>query len=225
MAAITLSTMISRVRTRADMPGTSFVSDAQATEWINEGVQILHEKLVRAHEADYTEKSASFTLNSSGEATLPTDFMKAYGVELTDTSGSKRTILPFKRAERNTLSSYPFSDSRSPRYKLSAGVLRVLPAASVSGKTGTIWYAPVASLYTAGSGSGELSFLNGWERYVVVYAAIQCMLKQEEDVRPLENMLAMMDKQLDEAISNRDAGHSMHAIDVEGIQDPDVWLL
>lgn len=224
MADITLANMILRVRARADMPVAGFVTDQQLTDWINEGVQMLHEKLVRAHEADYTEKSASFTLDSSGEATLPTDFMKVYGVELTTTGGGKRTLLPYKRAERNTLSSYPFSDARSPRYKLSAGKLRVLPAASVSGQSGTIWYAPVATLYSYLVTSGTCSFLNGWERYVVVYAAIQCLLKEESDTRPLENMLAMMDKQLDDAISNRDAGHSMHAIDVESIQDPEVWL-
>lgn len=209
------------------MPVAGFVTDAAIEEWINEGVQMLHEKLVRAHEADYTEKSASFTLDSSGEASLPTDFFKVYGIETTDSSGSKRTILPYKRAERNTLSSYPFSVSRSPKYKLSGTKLRVLPAASVSGKTGTIWYAPVATLYasTANPQVVSLDFLNGWERYVVVYAAIQCLMKEESDTRPLENMLAMMDKQLDEAISNRDAGHSMHAVDVEAVQDPDVWLL
>jgi hypothetical protein len=206
------------------MPVEGFVLNTEITTYINEGVQILHEKLVRAHEADYTEKSASFTLDSSGEATLPTDFMKVYGVELSDTSGGKRTLLPYKRAERNALSSAPFSSTRAPRYKLSAGKLRVLPAASVSGKTGTIWYAPVATLYTSDT-SSNVDFLNGWERYVVVYAAIQCLLKEESDTRPLENMLAMMDKQLDEAISNRDAGHSNHAVDVENINDWEFWTL
>jgi hypothetical protein len=206
------------------MPVEGFVLNTEITTYINEGVQILHEKLVRAHEADYTEKSASFTLDSSGEASLPTDFMKVYGVELSDTSGGKRTLLPYKRAERNALSSAPFSSTRAPRYKLSAGKLRVLPAASVSGKTGTIWYAPVATLYTSDT-SSNVDFLNGWERYVVVYAAIQCLLKEESDTRPLENMLAMMDKQLDEAISNRDAGHSNHAVDVENINDWEFWTL
>ena len=224
MANVLLSTMLTRVRTRADMPVEGFVLNTEITTYINEGVQILHEKLVRAHEADYTEKSASFTLDSSGEATLPTDFMKVYGVELSDTSGGKRTLLPYKRAERNALSSAPFSSTRAPRYKLSAGKLRVLPAASVSGKTGTIWYAPVATLYTSDT-SSNVDFLNGWERYVVVYAAIQCLLKEESDTRPLENMLAMMDKQLDEAISNRDAGHSNHAVDVENINDWEFWTL
>lgn len=202
------------------MPVAGFVTDAEVLEFINEGVQILHEKLVRAHEADYVEKSASFTLDSSGEASLPSDFLKVYGVELATTSGGKRTLLPYKRAERNSLSSAPFSDTRAPRYKLSAGKIRVLPAADVSGKTGTIWYAPEATLYGT-----SLTFPNGWERYVVVYAAIQCLLKEESDTRPLENMLMMMDKQLDEAISNRDAGHSNHAVDVENIASWDIWTL
>jgi hypothetical protein len=62
--------------------------------------------------------------------------------------------------------------------------------------------------------TGTINFPNGWERYVVLYAAIQAMLKEESDVRALQGELAKMDAQLDEIIENRNVAEPMQAIDI-----------
>lgn len=215
MTSVTLATLRTRVRERADMPVAGFVADSATgiDAFINEGVQILHDKMVRAYEADYMETSAAFTLNASGEVALPSDFYKLLGVELTSSNGGYTTLLPYKRAERNGITDVPFGDLQAPRYKLTTNTLKVLPASVAAGKTGRILYAPTATVLVA---TGDaVNFPNGWERYVVVYAAIQCLAKEESDTAFLERTLAQMDRQIDEMISNRDAGMATHAMDVE----------
>jgi hypothetical protein len=177
--------------------------------------------MVRAYEADYLETSAAFTLDANGEAALPATFYKLLGVEVLSAGGRYLTLEPYKRAERNGVSAFPFWEEQAMRYKLTTNTLKVLPATSAAGKTGRILYVPTATVLpsTPGNPAETVNFPNGWERYVVVYAAIQCLAKEESDTAFLERTLAQMDRQIDEMISNRDAGSANHAVDVERIQD------
>lgn len=220
MVAISLTTMRARVRVRADMATTLFVADSanEIDAFINEGVQMLHEKLVKAYGSDYSEKTVNFTTDANGEVLLSsvaTDFFKLLGVDVANSAGGYTTVHPYKRAERNNLavSASELWGATEARYKLSGGKLRILPAMV---RTGRIWYSPCASLFDSATPSTTVEFYNGWERYVVVYAAIQCMMKEESDTAGLERLLEAMDRQLNEIIENRDAGEAMHAVDVEG---------
>lgn len=222
MTAVTLTTLRARARARADQPVAGFVADS-ATEldsWINEGVQILHEKLVAAYGSDYVETSSAFTCSGSSDLTLPADFFKLLGVDINLQSGVV-ALQPYMRAERNAYrnSSNGF---RRPRYKLSgATTLRLLPAPS-SGTTGTIWYSPTAAILVAGSDA--VNFPNGWERYVVAYAAQSMVMKEEGDTRPLDALIDGMNKEIQSIIDNRDAGAPLHAVDVD-VSDIDPWVL
>lgn len=204
------------------MPSSGFVSDSELDAWINEGVQQLHEKLVEAYGTDYVEKSSNFTCNGSSDITLPSDFFKLHGVDLNYNSGVM-TLQPYMTAERNAYRNIaPASYRRVPAYKLSGlTTLRILPAPA-TGTTGVLWYSPVATVLVNGSDTYEC--INGWERYIVLYAAIQMLAKEESDTSTLERQMAMLEDKLKSIIENRDSGAPRHAIDTDLIDIDPLWV-
>ena len=81
MGTVTLATLRSRARSRADQPVAGFVTELELTDWINEGVQQLHEKLVSAYGEEYVSTSASLVV-AAGVAPLPASFFKLQTIEM-----------------------------------------------------------------------------------------------------------------------------------------------
>lgn len=215
MGVVTLATLRTRSRLRADMLTPGFVAD-DATgidAWINEGVQMLHEKLVAAYGSNYVAKSTTLTTTSTGLISLPADFFALLGVSMA-ASPQPIPLKPFAQAERdqnvydNVL---PWVYASAPRYQLFGGNIRLRPI-TAAGIALTFEYSPVATLLV--NTSDTVDFPNGWERYVVVYTAIQMKMKQESSVTELLGLLDAMDKQLKEMAELRDAGAPAVAADV-----------
>ena len=88
---LTLANLITAVRRRADMVGSTFVSDAEVVDYINVAMAELHDILVTKFEDYYVKdtsespKSGDYTLPADNPGTLPTDFYKALGVDFTTT--------------------------------------------------------------------------------------------------------------------------------------------
>lgn len=223
MTVVTLATLRTRARERADMSAAGFVPDSATgiDAWINEGVQILHEKLVAAYGSNYVSKSTTLTTTTNGLITLPADFFALLGVSLV-ASGQNTPLDPFPQRERETTvgaSSFLWTGTpqTAPRYQLFGANLRLRPAPS-AGQSIIFEYNPVATALVLTSDT--VDFPNGWERYVIVYTAIQMKLKQESSVTELVTLLEGMDKQLKEMADLRDAGAPAQAADV----NPD-WVL
>ena len=220
MGVVTLATLRTRSRVRADMLTPGFVAD-DATgidAWINEGVQMLHEKLVAAYGSNYVSKIANLVVSGSGFTSLPSDFLSLLGATLPN-GNNPITMRPFAQTERDqntNTNALPWNGSRTnaPRYQLFAGNIRIRPNPPANTPL-TLEYSPVATLLV---GTGDaVDFPNGWERYVVVYTAIQMRIKQESSVTELNALLEKMDKDLKEMADLRDAGAPAVAADV----DPD----
>lgn len=213
MASVTLTTLRSRVRERADMPVAGFLADSATSldAFINEGVQRLHEKLVEAYGEEYASSSASLTCTgSASDVALPSDFFKLYGVDM-PVGGVTRTLRPFMRAERNALRYNAPSWDSVPKYSLVGSYIRFLPIPPAC--TATIYYAPTTTLLA--TGTDTVNFPNGWERYVVLYAAIQALMKEESDVRDLRFELEKLERDLDAIKENRDAAFPRQVVDLE----------
>jgi len=223
MTVVTLATLRTRARERADMPTPGFIADSATgiDAWINEGVQMLHERLVAAYGSNYVAKSTTLTTTSNGVITLPTDFFALLGVSLV-AAGQNIPLDPFAQRERETTvgaSSFLWTGSpqTAPRYQLFGNTLRLRPAPS-AGQSLVFEYSPVATVLV--NTTDTVDFPNGWERYVIVYTAIQMKLKQESSITELSALLEGMDRQLKEIADLRDAGAPAQAADV----NPD-WVL
>ena len=104
MAAVTLTTLRSRVRERADMVNSTFLTDTADSmdALINEAAQELHELLVLNYGEDYAVASASTsTVAGTSAYALPADFMKLLGVDLVMGADEVYDLQRFNFKERN----------------------------------------------------------------------------------------------------------------------------
>lgn len=221
MAAVTLTTLRTRVRERADMVGSSFVGDTATglDAWINEAVQKLHGMLVDALGEEYISSSSSFTtVAAQSDYALPTGFFKLYGVDLT-MGGDVYALEPYMRPERNVYRNTQTAGWYLPRYSLVGSNLRLYPAPA-AGLTGAVLYAPEATALS--NGSDSVNFPNGWERFVVLDAAIQALLKEESSVTALVNERESVVREIQQSKEARDYANPKRVVDTS-LVDSEIW--
>lgn len=214
MAAVTLTTLRARAREKADMVNSSFITDAANSldAWINEGAQALHEKLVDAYDDEYLETTSSFTTAANAETyPLPADFFKLLDIELR-MSGKYVSLKKYQRREANAYRQVTVNGADLPRYRLAGANVRLLPVPA-NGLTGRITYAPTLALLV--NGADTVNFPNGWEKYVVAYAAKVALEKEESDTTTLARQLMQWDGELAGLKLNRDAAVPNQVVDVE----------
>lgn len=220
MASVSLTTLVARVRERADMVGSAFVADSATGlyAWINEANQKLHGMLVDALGEEYTSSASSFTtLAGTSDYALPTGFYKLYGVDL-DYHGIMRALIPYTRSERNAFRNQQYSGVVVPRYLIVGSNLRLLPTPS-AGLAGSILYAPEAT--TLANGSDTVNYPNGWERFIVIDAAIQALAKEESNTRTLDAERDKIVAEIMQAKEARDMANPKQVVDTD-LSDPDL---
>lgn len=215
MASVTLTTLRTRVRERADMVGSSFVADSATglDAWINEANQRLHGMLVDALGEEYVSSTSSFTtVSGTSDYALPAGFYKLYGVDL-NYEGAIRTLQRYERNERNTYRE--IRPERLPRYNVVGSNLRLYPA-TTNGLSGTILYAPEATVLV--NGSDTVSYPNGWEKYIVIEAAIQALMKEESSVTALVAERERIEREIRDAKESRDMAMPKRVVDMELVE-------
>lgn len=215
MSTVTLSTLRTLARERADMAGSAFVADSATglDRWINEGVAALHQKLVAAYGEEYVETTGTISVTAgTTDYNLPSDFFKLYELNV-DVGGRTRALKRFNRAERNTYRNSLFGGGGLPRYRVVAGKLRLEPASLTASVQ--IRYAPQHTSLV--NNSDSVTFPNTWEQYAIVYAAVQALVKEESGTAELVRQLEKWDKELDEMAAMRDLSQPLQAVDVDNI--------
>lgn len=222
MAAVTLTTLRARARVTADKANSTFIQDVATglDAFINEGHQILHGKLVDAMDEEYVEKEYAFsTVANQSDYALPSDFFKLYGVDLT-IGGIPRSLTEYTRPERNAFNFTRASSRQAwwsatlPRYRLTGTNLRILPIPS-DVTACTILYAPEATVLVAPGDS--VSYPNGWERYIVLYAAIRMLAAEEQQNSVLEKALAVIDEEIEMTKQRRDLAAPKQVVDMDRV--------
>jgi len=226
MATVLLSTLISDARSSADMPVDGFVTDAEVTRWVNEGLQQLHRFLVDAFETEYAFKTEAVSfVTGTEEYALPEDFYRLYGIDL-NLAGRYYALQPYTFAERNRFRNstgpsalwYNVRNRLMPRYAIirsasDVPALRVLP--SNFDATGTILYAP--TVVTLVDGSDGVDLPDGWERYASTYAAIRMLMKEESSTTELQKLIDRWDRELVELRDTRDAAFPKKVVDMDRV--------
>ena len=86
---------------------------------------------------------------------------------------------------------------------------------------GEILYAPEATVLTAGSDT--VNYPNGWEAFIVLDAAIQCLAKEESDTRTLAAERAAIVRQIELAKESRDLATPMRVVDTSNLDYFPEW--
>ena len=159
---VTLTELKTRSRERADMENSTFISDSELRSYINKGYASYYDMIVKAYGEDYFSKNQTITTLSDTESySLNSDFYKILLVEVKISTNRYSPIKPFEFTDLN----------------------RVINKVPSQGREVKITYAPTYEKFILDTDSRD--FVNGWEEYVVVQAALSMKDKEESDVRVL----------------------------------------
>lgn len=225
MKTITLGELKTQVRQRADMENSTFISDDELTDYINKSKDELYDILVQKFGADYYTTYQDISLVSgTSEYSLPVDFYKAMGVDYQVTGDGKWiTLRPFMFSERNRYNSTVRNSiigAIDLEYRIRNDKLWFRNAPIQSG-TARLWYIPVAT--DLSSDTDTIMGVNGWEEYVVIDAAIKCLVKEESDTTALRSDKQAMMQRIEAAAENRDAGSPQRVTDARSDDYYENW--
>jgi hypothetical protein len=200
--AVTLASLITQTRQRADIEGSQVVTDSELTGYINSSIKELYDILVSTYE-DYYLSETTVTVTTGDSITLPTDFYKLRGLDYVEGS-VYYPVLPFKFSQRNQQNVELFSATPAvkSRYRVQGSVIKLVPAAAAAGAY-RVWYIPRATELSLTTDTFD--GINGWEEFVIVDAAIKCMVKQELGTQELEKQKKDLIRRIEAMAPNRDA--------------------
>jgi len=213
-------TLMTRARQRADMEGSTFVSDLEIRTWMNAALAELHDIMILTFE-NYYVNTTTYSLPGTNPGTLPTDFYKALGVDF-ETGGVTYSVKPYSFQERNMYNSNAgvvAGNLAALRYQIRDSSIHFIPTTPPSG-TVTLHYAPECQQVALNGLEDDKtvvslskSVANGYEEYLVVSVAIKCLMKEESDVRMLLAEKGDLQRRIENAAPRKDAGHPHKIVD------------
>lgn len=196
---------------RADRVGSNFVTMPEWNSYINQSYFELYDLLVDAYEDYFVTAPTTITIDSTtGQATLPTDFYKLMGVDLSLGGTSGNGFVTLKKFDFIARNRYVYPNIQSTylgifnlRYRLVGNTLMFIPNPS-SNQSVRIWYIPKLTQLLQDTDIAQ--GVSGWTEYVIVDAAIKALQKEESDVSVLMAQKMALIKRIEESSMNRDAG-------------------
>jgi hypothetical protein len=224
--AVTLSSLRTQVRERADMQNSLFVTDTELDLYINNSAWELYDIVVSKFEDQfvYTDSITglppeyAITDVAQNWFTLPANFYKLRGVDRQQDSNSDSwfTLSKWNFAERNN-----FLDRgvralygvATASYRVLGQKVTILPQSDSAG-TYRLWYIPKMTTLT--SGVDLDASIEMWSEYIVVDAAMKCLIKEESDTSMLMAVKQALLQRIESMAANRDAGSPEKIADVRG---------
>jgi len=187
-ATRTFLQMRDRARQLADMVGSTFVSEAELKEIINEACQDLYDILILHRGLAYYSVQTDIAVSSStGSYGLPSDFYRLTSVRIKD-GNNFWPLRAFEEVEVPALEQAEASGGYSlfqTRYSirgpggLVASTNIILLPKPTGSWTLKIGYIPAFQRLTLDSDTFD--GINGWEKWVELTAAIEMLNKEESD--------------------------------------------
>lgn len=200
------------------MENSTFCSDSDITELINQEWAEVYSRLVQAQGQPHFRASQSYSVTSTTTLqALPATFWQVQGVEAT-IGGITGNLQPFMSSERGGLANNSGYTS-GVMYRIQAGNIEFLPAGESF--TATLYYTPAATRLV--SGGDVLDGFNGYEM-AAIYGTVALMLAMEEsDPSFWEGRKQALLRQIDALAATRDASSPERVQDVMTLDD--WWLI
>jgi hypothetical protein len=200
MATVTVTALVERARQMSNMVARDTVDDAEVASYINAANKRLYALLVR-HGLVSDETLTELTSAGTAGVTLPTDFFALQAVYLP----VNNYLVPLRRGEIDVRVQLATASTYVPgtptTYRMVGSTIQCFPHLATGEKLWVHYIPDPTTLTTASS----VNYPMGWEEYLAVDAAIQCLSK-EETVNPVLN--ARMEK-LERAIADEAAMREM----------------
>lgn len=236
----TLADLVTQVRRRADMENTTFVTDEEIEQYVQDAMGDLWDILIEAAGPEHFTSSLSITTTAGvaqyqldtdiagmgvGYTFEPLRIYKTIALEILE-EGQYRPLSPGGFYSRPD-SALPF-DSQHAEYFLTSSQdeggyqkrvlnLRPTPQAAYSLR---LLYIPIPmELLSVGSDMGGMTFqsFTGWDEFIITDAAAKCLEKEESDSRPLLSRRANAEARIRlHAMSmNQESGGRVRNVDAE----------
>lgn len=217
----TLTNMLLDIRQRTNQENSTFVTDAELTEYLNQELAELWSRLVQ-HEGQPHFRSSQAISVTSGTATyaLAADFWRVQEVTAT-IDGITGALHPFGPLERARLedSGAAWGGIGPVRYRIQAGNIEFQPA--TRSFSATLYYTPHQPRLTAGPDTFD--GFNGYEIAAIYGVCATVLQKEESDPSFYESRKERMLAQIDALAAARDMSHPERVQDVRG-GDFDDWV-
>lgn len=223
MASVTLSTFRTRARRRADMENSTFIADAELTQYINDSIAELYDLLIATRgENYYIDSDTITTVPGTDSYSLPSDFLKLMAVDWVHSNGQSYDLKEFMWQERNKYNNPLFYSQAfgNTRYQLRGDEIVFTPIPSAA-NTIKLWYIPSFTplQYDYDSFNG----INGWEEYVIIDAAIKMRVKEESPIDELVLAKQQMKERIQQASSGRNSAEPARVTDVNSRAYKNIW--
>ncbi len=221
---VTLTTLSERVLQRANMEGASlFVKPYELTDLINGSIaEWVDEVRGTTWNGTYTRAPyAMTTVSGTASYALPLDFLTLLSVDVAISSGVTISARAYQEEQRNTFRNLPLTGgwgmSQPIYYQIQGTKLAFMPTPQAAYAI-TVNYVPTAPLLA--DPDDTIDSINGWEEFIVLDAAIKCMIKagQNESVGVLSGRLEQQRQRIRSLAPRRDqqCAERVHAIDTAG---------
>lgn len=214
----TLTELQTRARQRADMVSSAFISDAELTTYINQGLFELYDLVVAAFE-DYFTTSTTFTISSGNAYTLPASFYKLRGLDYQTDSvvGVYVPLRQYNFLNRNTRNTAPYymTGGTAREFRIMGDQILFIPEDGAAGNY-RLWYVPTVVELSSGSDTIPNSLSKfGWDEYIVLYAAERMLAKEESDTSDVIRQRAEIAARIDKMAANRNIEQVEHVTDTQ----------
>ena len=202
--ATTLGTLKTAARQKANMENSTFISDSELTDYINQSYAELYDIMVSRFE-DYYSKTEGFSiLSGSTSHTLPADMYKMRALDYTLDSKNFVTVRKFNFEDRNKISrnvSRTLRGFSDRAYRIMGQQMFIYPQDAAPG-TYVMWYIP---RYTPLALDADvLGDVMDFQEYITADAAIKMLAKEESDVSVLMAQKQALLARIEAMASNRD---------------------
>lgn len=218
-----------RAQQRADRVNSPFVSTTEWNFFINQAMYELYDILITTYEDYYCAPEISFLTNGNdyyydlpngtdtftnietGSTTyVAPPFYKLLGLDLgiNQTNDAYVTVNKYNLIDRNRFV-YPNTSSTiygvfNLQYRLVGNRIRFIPTPT-SNQPIRLLYAPRLAQLLQDTDISTIGY-SGWLQYVIVRAAKYALDKEESDTSGLDAELAFLNKRIEGAAPNQDAG-------------------
>lgn len=226
----TLQNLLLDVRRRTNQENSTFVTDLELTEYLNQELAELWGRLVlNQGQPHYRSQTTIAVVSNTALYALPSDFWTMQEVTGTQ-NGIVGSILPFSIAEHAVLSNgqalLPFG---SVRYRIQASNIEFRPA--TESFTATLFYSPCQPRLTGTfdvngaltASTDTFDGFNGYELAAIYGACAQVAAKEETDPSFFMQSRDRIYARIDQLAAHRDMMNPEKVQDVRTGIYPDSW--
>lgn len=213
----TIASMITEVRSLADMEYTQFVTDTEIVLWLNKAHQRMHNILNNAYEQYRYDTDDVTMVQDQKDYDLPAGFMKLIKVMYVNSDGRER---PLKRKDLNTADFPTLRRGWPMYYSLLGKKIRFWPVPQ-SGHTIRLYYVPAVADFSSGD---TIDFEQYMDEYCVHDTAVKCVLKEKSNASELMIERDRLRQECIETAAPRDFSDAACIQDVEyGPEDDEIY--